>query len=383
MMNHFKEARAKPMYAYLMALNVAMAIGFQSWRILLNNFAVEEVYFDGSQIGILQSVREVPGLMVFLVVYVLLVMRECRLAALSIILLGIGVGLTGMMPSFSGLLFTTVLMSLGFHYFETVNQSLTLQHFGKESSAWVIGKMKSYISATNIAVGGSVLLLTYLLDYRYVFIAAGAPLIFIGLWALTQRPEEKDVAPRQNRLALKKAYWLYYALALMGGARRQIFVVFAVFLLVEKFRFSVHEVAALFVLNNFITYFVAPVAGRLIIKYGEKRMLMLEYASLFIVFMGYAFLSSPWAVAFLYITDHLFFSLNIAVNTFFQKIADPKDIAPGIAVGFSINHIAAVIIPAAFGLLWLVDYRIPFVLGAVMAIGSLLLSTLIKLPAGR
>ena len=73
----------------------------------------------------------------------------------------------------------------------------------------------------------------------------------------------------------------------------------------------------------------------------------------------------------LYILDHIFFNFAIAIRTYFQKVGDPRDIAPSMAVGFTINHIAAVFFPAVGGLLWVVDYRIPFIGGATMAVISL------------
>ena len=76
-------------------------------------------------------------------------------------------------------------------------------------------------------------------------------------------------------------------------------------------------------------------------------------------------------VIVLYILDHIFFNFSIAIKTFFQKIADPRDIAPSMAVGFTINHIAAVVLPVLGGLTWMIDYRIPFVAGAVLAAISL------------
>jgi MFS family permease len=146
----------------------------------------------------------------------------------------------------------------------------------------------------------------------------------------------------------------------------------------------VQEVAALAVVNNLAVYFTGPMAGRLTIRFGEKKILGIEYAALIIIFIGYAITESALVAAMLYVFDHLFFTLHIAINTYFQKIADPRDIASSMAVGFTINHIAAIIIPVTFGILWMVDYRIPFLLGAVMAFVSLLLSLMIKTgPAAR
>ena len=157
----------------------------------------------------------------------------------------------------------------------------------------------------------------------------------------------------------------------MAGARRQIFMAFAVLLLVQKFDYSVQMVTFLFVLNNAINFFLSPTIGRAIIRFGERKVLSLEYASLIFVFLAYAFVDSRLIVAVLYILDHIFFGFAIAINTYFQKVGDPRDIAPSMAVGFTINHIAAVVLPTLGGLLWMVDYRIPFVAGAVMSLVSL------------
>jgi predicted MFS family arabinose efflux permease len=164
----------------------------------------------------------------------------------------------------------------------------------------------------------------------------------------------------------------------MAGARRQIFIVFSVLLMVQKFEFSVQEITLLFVINNTVNYFLSPWIGRSIIRFGERKVLSLEYASLILVFLGYAFTESKMIVAGLYILDHVFFNFAIAIRTFFQKIGDPRDVAPTMAVGFTINHIAAVCLPALGGLFWVYDYRIPFIAGAGMALISLVATQMIQ-----
>jgi MFS family permease len=129
-------------------------------------------------------------------------------------------------------------------------------------------------------------------------------------------------------------------------------------------------VTLLFVINNFINYFLSPLIGKSIIRFGERKVLSLEYAALVFIFLAYAGVDSRWMVAVLYILDHVFFNFAIAIRTYFQKVADPKDIAPSMAMGFTINHIAAVFLPAVGGVLWMVDYRIPFVAGAFLSLIS-------------
>jgi MFS family permease len=181
-------------------------------------------------------------------------------------------------------------------------------------------------------------------------------------------------------MIVRKRYWLFYFLTLMAGARRQIFMAFAVLLMVQKFEYSLQQVTILFVVNNIINYYLSPLIGKSIIRFGERKVLSLEYFSLIIVFLAYAAATSKLLVAVLFILDHIFFNFSIAIRTYFQKIGDPRDIAPSMAVGFTINHVAAVFLPAIGGFLWVVDYRIPFVGGAMLSLVSLIAVQLIRTP---
>jgi hypothetical protein len=366
------ETKQNPMYLYLVVLTISSTIGLQAWLILFNNFAVEVGGLAGNHIGMIQSLREFPGLMTFLVVLVILVIKEHRLSALSILCLGLGLAVIGFFPSFSGLLFTTLVMSFGFHYFDTTKQSLTLQYFEEKTSPWVFGKLRSLSAASSIGIGILIYGLKPILNFKQLYLLIGSLAIVAGIWGFLQNPAQKNVIPQRKKIIIRQKYWLFYFLTFMAGARRQIFMAFAVFLLVKKFNFSVQEVTALFVLNNIVNYFLSPLIGKSIIRFGEKKVLSLEYFSLIIIFLAYVTVQSRILVAILFILDHVFFNFAIAINTYFQKIGDPRDIAPSMAVGFAINHIAAVVLPAIGGFLWMVNYRIPFVGGAALSLISLI-----------
>ena len=372
--------KKQPMFQFLMILTIASSVGLQTWRTLFNNFAVEIVNLEGNHIGVIQSVREIPGFLALLVVFFLLIIKEHKLSALSIVTLGFGVFITGIFPSYTGLIVTTLVVSFGFHYYETTNQSLTLQYFDKKISPWVFGKLRSIASASNIGIGIIIYILASYLNYEQMFWLLGALIIAAGLWGFLKNPTNENIVPQRKKMIFRKKYWLYYFLTFMAGARRQIFIAFAVFLLVKKFDYTVQEITALFVINNVINYFLSPLIGKAIIKFGERKILSVEYSSLIFIFVAYAFTDSKMIVAVLYILDHIFFNFAIAIRTYFQKVGDPRDIAPSMAVGFTINHIAAVVIPAIGGLLWIVDYKIPFIAGAGMSLISLTAVQLIKLP---
>lgn len=374
-----KTLSSRKMYIFLLVLTIATAIGFQGWRTLLNNFAVEVAGLDGGEFGVIGSIREIPGFLALLVIYVLMFIKEHRLAALSVVVMGLGIALTGFMPSFAGIAFTTIIMSFGFHYYETLNQSLTLQYFGYSEAPIVMGRLRSLGAATNIVVGITILAISGMFDYQELFLGAGIISIFAGIYCYFQDPSSTDIPVQHKKMILRSKYWLFYALSFMAGARRQIFVAFAVFLLVKKFDYSIQAIAALFVVNNVINYFVNPIIAKSVNRFGERKVLSLEYVSLILIFTAYAYTESPVVGGILYILDNIFFNFTMAVKTFFQKIADPKDIAPSMAVSFTINHIAAVFVPALGGIAWMQDYRIVFLGAAALSVVSLILSQFVDM----
>ena len=127
--------------------------------------------------------------------------------------------------------------------------------------------------------------------------------------------------------------------------------------------------------------FAAPFLGKAVGFFGERRTLIFEYIGLFIVFLAYGGIYwFGWGVvlaAILYVIDHILFGFALALKTYFQKIADPADIAPTAAVAFTINHIAAVFLPVLLGLLWIVSPGAVFFCAAGMAAISLALALLI------
>ncbi|WP_025521578.1 MFS transporter [Vibrio parahaemolyticus] len=366
---------------FLLLISIIVPIAFSTWMALLNNFVIEKANFDGADIGLLQSVREIPGFLAFTAVFVLLFIREQRFMLVSLAMLTLGTALTGYFPTLYGLLFTTLLMSTGFHYFETLKQSLSLQWLSKEEAPEMLGKFISVGALASLFTYGAIWILLEQLkfDFKTVYLlAGGVGFVLIIVMALAF-PQFKTAVPQNKKLVLRKRYWLYYALTFMSGARRQIFTVFAGFLMVEKFGYSAAEITLLFLINYLFNFLFAKRIGRFIGVVGERKALTFEYVGLIFVFVGYGLVqTAEWAAA-LYVVDHLFFALALAIKTYFQKIADPADMASTAGVAFTINHIAAVVIPVTFGMIWLVSPSSVFYIGAGMAAVSLLLS--LNIPA--
>ncbi|ODA35973.1 hypothetical protein A8L45_01800 [Veronia pacifica] len=356
-----------------------MTLVFSVWNVLLNNFVVEKAAFTGQEIGILQSLREVPGFLAFTAIYLLLWFKEQTFALIFLALMCLGVAITGWFPTTYGLYMTTMVMSIGFHYFETVNQSLTLQWVDKDESAAFMGKILAWKGAASLLAYSAVwVLMEYFnISYNVVYMLFGLVglIIVVGLWLYF--PLFRQAHQQHRKLILRKRYWLYYSLTFLSGARRQIFIVFAGFMMVEKFGYSVGEISLLFIINYIFNMLFAERIGRWIGKVGERKALTVEYIGLICVFTSYAFVENSYIAGGLYVIDHLFFALAIAIKTYFQKIAAPEDIASTAGVSFTINHITAVFIPAILGVVWLTSPTFVFLFGSALAASSLVLALLV------
>jgi MFS family permease len=382
-----EEARALPAWrrptALLALMAFAMPVAFATWSALLNNFVVEVAAFDGSDIGWLHTVREIPGFLAIGVIFLLLFIREQVLGLSALLLLGVATAMTAQFPSMGGLLIVTLLSSIGFHYYETVNQSLLLQWVEKERAPQVLGAM--------LGVGSGATLLAYLLivatwdaydlSYDLIYWISGGATAVIAIICLLLFPQFESPNPQRKEMVLRKRYWLYYAMQFMSGSRRQIFVVFVPFMMVERYAFEADDITRLLMAGFAVNMFLAPIFGRVVTRVGERLALIVEYSGLALVFVGYMalyFMDLGWVFAsVLYVVNQLFFGLALAIKTYFQKIASPEDIAPTAAVAFTINHIAAVFLPAALGYLWLTSPTAVFVAASAMALVSLLLSCLV------
>jgi hypothetical protein len=362
--------------AFMMALSFINYLGFAGWSALLYNFTVERAGFDWADAGITQSVREIPGFLAFTAIFWLAFLREQTLAYAALFILGAGVAMTGQFPTLTGVLITTFIMSVGFHYFETVNASLQLQLLPKAEAPRLIGMVTAAGAAASfVAYGG--LAIAWWMGWRafeQLYLVVGLACAGLALAARSFFLRFEGPVPQRKSIVLRRQYWLYYLLTFMTGARRQLFFAFGGFLLVKKFGYSVADMAMLMLVTTSLNSLLAPRLGALVMRAGERRTIMLENAVLICVFAGYATTSSWLMAGLLFVIDGIFFTLTLAQRTYFQKIADPADMASTMSAAFTINHIAAVIVPVTFGALGMIDPAIIFWLGAGVATVSLSLS---------
>jgi len=392
--------------------NLLMALGFRLWQSIFSNFAVEELGVRADQIGLIQAIREIPGLLGFLVGVLALLLVEMRIAGFSLVLMGAGIFLTAAARDLTGLIAATLLMSVGFHFFYSSNFSAVLLAVRRDEAPQVLGRLNS-LGALAAVVG--TLFIFGTLDvwgYRAVFRVAGAVVMIGGLLLLPFGRQPMRAQRTRRRTPLRRRYWLYYALQFLMGSRRHIFTTFAVFLLVREYRVTPQTIALMFLINSLIGTYFHQAFGKVVARLGEQRVLTVNFVLLVLVFSGYAIvpaldvLKTPgfqmprvgvgeWVLfpAFaatpallillgLFVGDQILFGFSIALQSYFQKIAvGPEEITPNISLGQTINHVAAVVVPVVGGVVWeSLGAQYTFLAGVVIALLSLALTQWMETP---
>jgi MFS family permease len=379
----------KQLFRTLAIASFFLYFGFNIWRAVFNNFAVEELGVTAQQIGVIQAVREIPGLMGFALGFLVLWLSEMRVMGLSVLLMGVGLVVSGGSDTLIVLMTGTLVMSIGFHFYYPSHNSIVLMATGKEQAPKWLGRLRG-ISAFAAVIG--TLVIWVLIDgmrlgplhipawgYRKLLYVTGAIVIVGSL--LTLRGSQLRGRQREKRkVIVRRDYWLYYVLTFMMGSRRHIFTTFAIFMLVQIYGISVRETALLFLVNNVISTIVLPQLGRLVARYGERKVLTLNFLGLIFVFLGYAFVSFVPILYALFVLDHVFFGFNLSVESYFQKIArSPEEITSNVSVAQTINHVSAMVVPVLGGILWeQVSPSATFLAGVVIALVSLVLVQFIR-----
>jgi MFS family permease len=372
------------LFVYLVVSGFLLNFGHRVWQAMFNNFAVETIGVGPEAIGWIQSVREFPGLLAFLLAFLALVLSELRIMALSLVLLGIGLVFTGQAMTTPILLVATIVMSLGFHFFEPCSNGVVLMSIEREESPKVLGQLRSLGAIAALTATGVVYLLVDRLGYRALFLIVGV-FVAVGGVILFARGKGQHGLPPKRRVKLRKQYWLFYTLAFLMGSRRHIFTTFAPFLLVLTHGVSVKTMSILFLVNALINTYVYQKVGQLIPKFGERAILSVAFALLVPVFLGYAYVSVLPTLFVLFVVDNVLFGFNLGLTTYLQKIAlTPEELTSNLSAQTTINHISAVIIPIVGGTIWaLLGSQATFLIGVGIAAISLALVQLVRIPAGQ
>ncbi|MCS6831048.1 MAG: MFS transporter, partial [Armatimonadota bacterium] len=353
------------------ALTFCFAFGFAVYNGIFQNFIREVLGVTPRQLGVLESLREVPGLLTAPIAGTLVAFAEPRLAGLALLVCALGIGATGMAGSYWVLVGFNVWWSVGFHLWSSVSPSITLALAGGREGGRHLGRMSAIGSiAVLVALGAARFLKTYL-SYKLLFFVAGAMIACAGVLAFLLSSHASSGV--RQPVILRREYSLYYVLTFLEGCRRQIFSTFASYVLILVYQTPVQTMLSLAFLNAALGALVAPMVGRLVDRYGEKKSLTLYYALIACVFAGYALLRDVHWLYVLFVTDSVLFAFSMGITVYLNRIVRHGELTPSLAMGTTMNHVAAVIMPVLGGVLWsaLDDYRIPFWIGLGVVLLSL------------
>ncbi len=363
------------------------------------NFFRDEIGMDGALNGYLIAIREVPGFLLIFVAAVLLRRGLAHATAIALVIAGIGYVLMAGSTTFVGLIIPTLIASIGYHSWLQLQDALglSLAKSGEEGS--VLGRFRSIGFAGTIVA----LLVTLAILFgvervsgdlraaqgpwlRGLFVATGV-CAFIGAAVIARFPVSADaraaarVAPR---ITWRKEYSLYYWLSFLDGSRMQIYFAFAPFVLVEEFGVDALTLTALLIVSAIINWRTGGLVGRLVDRYGEKRMLTVGYTMHLLVFLGFALSQNIWLLYLTYLGYNFLFLFSIGTTTYLRKICRPEDLAPSLAMGVSLAHLTAIIVPIIGAALWQrLGYQFPFLFGTVFIFISLWLTQKIDVPRQR
>ena len=386
---------AKQFFRILALSNFLLYFGFEIWQDTFNNFAVELLGVSASQIGLLQSLREIPGLMGFAMAFLVLWLSEMRVMGLSILLLGVGLVVAGQAHGLGVLIAGTMVASTGFHFFYPSNASLVLMGTDQQEGPKMLGRLRGVSASAAVLATLAVYVLVKglqvgpvnvpALGYRGLLGVTGV-LVIAGSFLALRNGRRHRVQQQKRKIVLRREYWLYYLLTFLMGCRRHIFTTFAIFLLVQVHHIDVRVTATLFLVNNLVNTYTGAQFGRLVARFGERKVLTWNFIGLILVFLGYAFIPFLPALYVLFVLDNVFFGFSLAVDSYFQKIARaPDEITGSVSIAQTINHIAALVVPILGGILWeKVAPAATFLAGVAVVVVALAVVQLIRtepLPA--
>jgi MFS family permease len=356
-----------------------MQAGWATYSAVFTNFVSQDLHISAEGLGLVESLREIPGFLTVVLAALTVSMRESRITALALTILGIGLMGFSTVHSMGTLIAVTMFASVGFHLFSPLSSGLVLNNSTPQTGGRRMGQRNTAGAIGTLGGTAMVLVLVAPLGLRGSFIPAGG-IILAGALCLALL-NDKEAAPRV-RLAFRRRYFVYYLLTMLDGSRRQIFGTFAVFLLVRKYGVDVRTITILLLVNTAVTMLSSLPIGHLIDRMGERRLLIGNYLLLIFLFAGYALVHTVLLLGIFFCIDNALFGCSTAITTYLGKIAPRQEIAPSLAMGGTANHIAAVSVPVLGGILWdHFGYQVTFFAGAATCLLSVLVAITLMVPA--
>lgn len=328
----------------------------------LNNFLNDTFHIGAERRGILEFPRELPGFLVAILGGLLFFLSEIRIGVLATSALALGLAGLALIGdrSYAVMIICLVTWSVGSHMMIPVTSTITLSLAAEGKRASRMGQVGAIGGAATILGSGLVWVgMRWLhLSYTALFLVAGSFALCASVLVSRFHPLPHRGGQRP-KLVLKRRYSLYYLLCTFSGARKQVFITFGPWVLIKIFHQPAYMIALLYMIASAVNVVFQPALGRLIDRWGERRILMLDAVMLIGVCTGYGFSRhQPWLqpvyIAYVcYVLDNVLFACSMARATYLDKIAENKpDVHASLSVGVTIDHLVSMTIPFLGGMLW-------------------------------
>jgi MFS family permease len=364
-------------------LTFLFSYGFAVYTGVFQNYLRDVVHAKPIDLGILESLREVPGLLAAVTAGSLMMLAQSRVAALGLVVTGLGIGATMLTRTLPPLIAASMFWSVGFHLYATVSGAITLALAKGKEGGRHLGRMSGIAATATICGLGSALAFARFfpnVPYHVYFLLGGLSIVGAGLVCgmLSSNAESHT----ELRIVIRKEYGLYYLLTFLEGCRRQIFSIFATFTLITVYHQQKEQMLALQFINAILISVTAPYMGKLVDRHGERGPLTAYAIGLIVVFLGYSQFKIVGVLYALYLVDNVLFTFGVGFTTYLHRIVRPNELRPCLAMGTTMNHIAAVSVPLGGAYLWqrTNNYQIPFWVGTIIAVAALATTRL--LPHG-
>ncbi len=366
-------------FIMLATMSVCYGFALNAHMGLVTNFFEEVLHLDGPQFGYMTAIREVGGFLLIFLTAVLYRISLQKVTAGALVMLGVGYIFYGYATDFWNVIPWVVITSLGFHTVLQTQNALSMSLTTESRSGSILGKMAAFGQVGTFAALIMVFVIFYfdLMSYQTTFIILGV-VALIGAAAIVRFPhlhdgELRKVAPKREPLVFKKDYRYYYVLNILDGARQQIFFSFGLWVLVNRFGLDVAHISILLLSVAVVSMVSSPWIGRTVDKRGESGTLSVVNVAYVVALVGFALAGQVLVACFFYLI-YVFISpfSYIATTTYLRKIATPEDVAPSLAMGVTLLHATAIVVPVAAGfILNYVGYQVPFLIACIFAIAAI------------
>jgi predicted MFS family arabinose efflux permease len=372
---------------FILIATASAAVGFSmaAQQNVVSNYFENSLGLGGPEFGYITAIREIPGFLLIFLTALFYRLSLPHLTAGALLLLAVGYGFFGVSVSFWTVVPWVVISSMGYHTWLQTHTALGMSLTTENRSGAILGQMAAITQAGALSAMAFVFL-----AFHYDWLSFNGTFVVCGVFALIaavaifrfpslHNGEVMEKMQKRDRIVLRRDYRLYYLLSLLDGARQQIFFSFGLWVLVDHFSLGVPAISAVMLVVAFGAMVLGPWIGRQIDIRGERRMLGVVNIAYIVALLGYGVIDNVGVALFCYVIYSFIFPFSaMGASVYLRKIAATRDIAPSLAMGLTMQHAAAVVVPIVTGfVLNYVGYQIPFLIASGFAVVTLFVTRML------